>query len=41
MQSIYPYQFDQMMEEVRQIAEVVGRTVNKGANVAQIANSAD
>jgi 3-deoxy-7-phosphoheptulonate synthase len=41
MQSIYPYQFDQLMEEVRQIAGVVGRTVHKGAAVAQIANSAD
>src|SRR4051812_22294012 len=41
MQSIYPYQFDQLMDEVRQIAEVVGRTVNKSATVAQIANSAD
>jgi 3-deoxy-7-phosphoheptulonate synthase len=41
LQSIYPYQFDQLMEEVRQIAEVVGRTVDKNAAVAQIANSAD
>jgi 3-deoxy-7-phosphoheptulonate synthase len=41
MQSIYPYQFDQLMEEVRQIAGVVGRTVHKSAAVAQIANSAD
>lgn len=40
-QSIYPYQFEQMMEEVRQIAAVVGRTVHAGATVAHTANSAD
>jgi 3-deoxy-7-phosphoheptulonate synthase len=41
MQSLYPYQFDQLMDEVRQIAEVVGRTVHKSAPIAQTANSAD
>ena len=40
-QSIFPYQFDQLMDEVRQIAAVVGRTVHAGATVAQTANSAD
>jgi 3-deoxy-7-phosphoheptulonate synthase len=41
MQSIYPYQFDQLMDEVRQIAEVVGRSVHKGTTIAQTAQSAD
>jgi 3-deoxy-7-phosphoheptulonate synthase len=41
MQSIYPYQFEQLMDEVRQIASVVGRTVNTGSSVAQTAKSAD
>jgi 3-deoxy-7-phosphoheptulonate synthase len=31
MQSLYPDQFDQLMEQVRQIAPVVGRTVVEGA----------
>jgi len=33
-QSIFPSQFDQLMEEVRQIAAVVGRTVHTAATVA-------
>ncbi len=40
-QSIYPQQFDQLMDEVRQIAAVVGRYVHSGAPVAQTASSAD
>jgi 3-deoxy-7-phosphoheptulonate synthase len=40
-QSIFPYQFDQLMEEVRQIAAVVGRTVHAGTSVAHTATSAD
>lgn len=40
-QSIFPHQFDQLMDEVRQIAAVVGRTVHAGSAVAQTAKSAD
>jgi 3-deoxy-7-phosphoheptulonate synthase len=40
-QSIFPDQFDQLMDEVRQIAAVVGRTVNEGIPVAHSAKSAD
>jgi len=40
-QSIFPYQFDQLMDEVRQIAAVVGRTVHAGATIAHTATSAD
>ncbi len=40
-QSIFPYQFDHLMDEVRQIAAVVGRTVHAGTSVAHIATSAD
>jgi 3-deoxy-7-phosphoheptulonate synthase len=40
-QSIFPYQFDQLMDEVRQIATVVGRTVNATSVVAHTAKSAD
>jgi 3-deoxy-7-phosphoheptulonate synthase len=40
-QSIFPYQFDQLMDEVRQIAAVVGRTVHTGSIMAQTAASAE
>ncbi len=40
-QSIFPDQFDQLMDEVRHIAAVVGRTVNEGSPVAHSAKSAD
>jgi 3-deoxy-7-phosphoheptulonate synthase len=40
-QSIFPYQFDQLMDEVRQIATVVGRTVHAGSTLAQTAKLAD
>jgi 3-deoxy-7-phosphoheptulonate synthase len=36
MQSIYPAQFEQLMTEVRQIANVVGRTVPGPVDVAKI-----
>jgi len=31
MQSLYPDQFDSLMEQVRQIAAVLGRTIPKAA----------
>jgi 3-deoxy-7-phosphoheptulonate synthase len=40
-QSIFPYQFDQLIDEVRQIANVVGRSVHAGSPVVQTAKSAD
>lgn len=40
-QSIFPYQFEQLMDEVRQIAAVVGRTVHSQSAVEHTAKSAD
>jgi 3-deoxy-7-phosphoheptulonate synthase len=40
-QSIYPSQFDQLMDEIRQIASVVGRSVAPRARTLQTAQSAD
>ena len=40
-QSIFPYQFDQLMDEIRQIATVVGRTVATRTGAVQTASSAD
>lgn len=40
-QSLYPQQFDQLMDEVRQIAAVVGRTVAQRPALLQTAKSAD
>lgn len=40
-QSLFPQQFEQLMDEVRQIAAVVGRTVAERASLLQNAKSAD
>jgi hypothetical protein len=39
MQSLYPDQFDQLMKEVRQIAAVVGRTLDRTVRAAAPAGS--
>jgi 3-deoxy-7-phosphoheptulonate synthase len=36
-QSIYPGQFASMMDEIEQIAPVVGRTLPRGIHVASVA----
>jgi 3-deoxy-7-phosphoheptulonate synthase len=42
MQSLYPDQFDTLMEQVRQIGAVLGRTVPKSDKVlAEATSSAD
>src|SRR3954470_16642969 len=40
-QSLFPYQFDQLMDEIRQIAGVVGRSVPQRAAASQSSKSAD
>jgi 3-deoxy-7-phosphoheptulonate synthase len=39
MQSLYPDQFDALMEQVRQIAAVLGRSIPKGAEAAVLAGT--